>query len=294
MDPGPSNPVQLYLQNTHRSQTVWDNASTVVLCCRRREAVSQHTIPFDERIVPYLQQAGFIGVAQIGFIQLDWHLITALVERWRPETHTFHMPGGECTITLQDIAVQFGLPVDGEPVTGSLQHDWKQICEDFLGVRPLDLKGSRLSLPWLASQFTELSPDADDVSIQRYARAYIMQLIGGFLFADKSNTLVHLMFLPLLASFEQAGNYSWGGACLAWLYRELCRASHAQALDIVGPLILLQVWAYDRFSIVAPQVQLQPPEHFIGRPLSARYYFLYILIFLSIQLVKYFNCFISM
>ena len=58
-----------------------DNASTMVLCCRRREAVSQHTIPFDERIVPYLQQTGFIGVAQIGFIQLDWHLITALVER---------------------------------------------------------------------------------------------------------------------------------------------------------------------------------------------------------------------
>ncbi|XP_031736055.1 serine/threonine-protein phosphatase 7 long form homolog [Cucumis sativus] len=197
-------------------------------------------------------------------MQLDWHLITALVERWRPETHTFHMPCGECTITLQDVAVQLGLPVDGEPVVGSLLYDWKVLCEDYLG----EMKGQRLSLPWLAEQFTELPPDADVVSVQRYARAYIMQLIGGFLFADKSNTLVHCMFLPLLINFDQAGTYAWGAACLAWLYRELCRASNARSLEIAGPLILLQVWAYDRFPILAPQV---PVEVSIGRPLSFRW-----------------------
>ena len=74
-------------------------------------------------------------------MQLDWHLITALVERWRPKTHTFHMPCGECTITLQDVAVQLGLPVDGEPVVGSLLYDWKVLCEDYLGVRPPEMKG---------------------------------------------------------------------------------------------------------------------------------------------------------
>ncbi|KAA0025158.1 serine/threonine-protein phosphatase 7 long form-like protein [Cucumis melo var. makuwa] len=68
------------------------------------------------------------------------------------------MPCRECTIMLQDVAVQLGLPVDGEPLTGSL--------------------------------------------------------------------------------------------------RELCRASHAQTLEIAGPLMLLQVWAYDRFPIVAPQRML--------------------------------------
>uniref|UniRef100_A0A9I9E5K6 Aminotransferase-like plant mobile domain-containing protein n=1 Tax=Cucumis melo TaxID=3656 RepID=A0A9I9E5K6_CUCME len=52
------------------------------------------------------------------------------------------------------------------------------------------------------------------------------------------------------------------------MYRELYRASNTQSLEIAGPLMLLQVWAYDRFSIVAPQKLLQ---HSDGRPLSFRW-----------------------
>ncbi|XP_038877056.1 serine/threonine-protein phosphatase 7 long form homolog, partial [Benincasa hispida] len=140
-------------------------------------------------------------------------------------------------------------------------HDYPKSCTD-------DLKGSRLSIPWLTSQFPELPLDANDISVRRYARAYIMQLIEGFLFADKLNTLVHLMFLLLLSDFEHVDTYSWGGACLTWFCREFCQATNAQALGIARPLILLQVWAYDRFQIIAPQVQLQASGHC---PLSARW-----------------------
>jgi len=37
---------------------------------------------------------------------------------WRLETHTFHFPLGETTITLEDVEHILGLPVDGEVVTG--------------------------------------------------------------------------------------------------------------------------------------------------------------------------------
>lgn len=66
-----------------------------------------------------MEQARLTGLLKITFISLDWHLITALVECWHPETHTFHFRCGEMTITLQDVAVILGLPVDGDALIGN-------------------------------------------------------------------------------------------------------------------------------------------------------------------------------
>src|SRR6266508_1680156 len=50
------------------------------------------------------------GGAKMRF-QLDRSLLSALVDRWRPEMHTFHLPCGEMAPTLQDIACFLGLPL---------------------------------------------------------------------------------------------------------------------------------------------------------------------------------------
>ena len=69
---------------------------------------------------------------------MDHTLITSLVERWRPETHTFHLPHGKMGITLQDIEVMLGVPVDGLPVTGGVKLDWPRLCLELLGHLPPD------------------------------------------------------------------------------------------------------------------------------------------------------------
>ncbi|KAA0046272.1 serine/threonine-protein phosphatase 7 long form-like protein [Cucumis melo var. makuwa] len=113
--------------------------------------------------MPYLEAGGFLGVFQIGFMQLDCHLITILVSVRDLRPTSFICLVGNGRSYYKMLQSNWGLPVDGQ----------------------------RLSLPWLAEQFTELPPDADVMSIQRYARAYIKLLIGGNLFTNKSNTLIN-------------------------------------------------------------------------------------------------------
>ncbi|KAK9148305.1 hypothetical protein Scep_007062 [Stephania cephalantha] len=254
MDHGPIDDSVLTLQALHRSTRVWNGPDPGILTIRRNSTALHRLVPLDERIVGYLEEAGFYGTARIGFIAIDWHLITALVERWRPETHTFHFPVGEMTITLQDVQIILGLPVDGLPITGRVEQDYDALCLTQLGFPfPENNKtGGRIQIRQLSRWFPNLPNNAGDVEVQRYARAYILQLLGGTLFADKSNNLVHITYLQFLEDFEAAGQYSWGSATMAHLYRQLCLVADIDGAEIAGPIILLQLWAWDRLPFLAP------------------------------------------
>ncbi|MFQ6658597.1 hypothetical protein Gotur_027791 [Gossypium turneri] len=79
----------------------------------------------------YLREASFWHVASIGQgCKLDLKLINAFMERWRLEMHTFHFSCGECTITLQDMQLQLGLPVDGSILTSSAQYTFPELGDD--------------------------------------------------------------------------------------------------------------------------------------------------------------------
>uniref|UniRef100_A0A2N9IP15 Aminotransferase-like plant mobile domain-containing protein n=1 Tax=Fagus sylvatica TaxID=28930 RepID=A0A2N9IP15_FAGSY len=263
MHPGPLVPSVLTRQYCHRSTAIW-NGSLVeqLLHCRRRSKVLLRGPQPHPRVVSYIQRAGLYGLYALGFIRIDWALITALVERWRRETHTFHMPHGEMTITLQDVEVLLGLPVDGRPLVASPIVEPAELCRQLLGVTTTEeaLDGSRISLPWLSRQFqAPITAETNEQTVQQYARFYMLSLLGGNIFVDKSNNKVHVVWLQFLEDFDRAREYSWGGAALAWMYRELCRACEMPAKDIAGPLILVQMWAWERFPHMVPEL-VAPPE----------------------------------
>nr|XP_025678251.1 serine/threonine-protein phosphatase 7 long form homolog [Arachis hypogaea] len=169
-----------------------------------------HPVPpnrYNDRVEEHLRVTGFYHVSQIGIVQCQKALVNALVERWHPDTHTFHLPIGECSVTLEDVALILGLPTDGLPVTGMTMSSFEAIEAECLlqfGVAP------------------------------------------------RKEDCVHWKFLPLLRDFVSIGQYSWGSACLAHLYRALCRASRYNCKEIDGPLTLLLGWAWIRLPYLSP------------------------------------------
>ncbi|RYR75982.1 hypothetical protein Ahy_A01g000579 [Arachis hypogaea] len=92
----------------------------------------------------------------------------------------------------------------------------------------------------------------DQVSKEIYVKCHMMCLFGTTLFSDKSGISVHWKYLPLLRDFSQIHKFSWGSACLAHMYRSLCRVSRYDCKDMDGPLALLLVWAWIRMPTIGP------------------------------------------
>ncbi|XP_031116586.1 serine/threonine-protein phosphatase 7 long form homolog [Ipomoea triloba] len=217
----------------------------------------QTVMPSDERMINYLRIAGFYGVSHLRDIRLDHSLIAALIERWRPKVHAFHLPFGEVGITLQDVEVLLELKVDGLAVTGRVKcpiEQWKELCSRLLGFTPLDrfLKQSKINSTAIPP-VPELTADSTDDEVQVATRLQLMHLLGGLLFPESTNLVVNLALLPFIEDFEVCGQYNWGSAVLAYLYRGLCKGADHHTSVVGGYMLLLQLWAWERLPMLRPE-----------------------------------------
>ncbi|KAL4288349.1 hypothetical protein AHAS_Ahas19G0277300 [Arachis hypogaea] len=130
-----------------------------------------------------LGEIGFYHISQIGRVKCKKNLMTALIDRWRLETHIFHLLVGKYTITLEDLAHIYSLPTDGHIVSGRTDNNFAHLVDECVG-----------------------------------------------------------------------------SACLAYLYKSLCRASHSDTKKMDSSLVLLHVWAWERMPwlslITAPFLQV--------------------------------------
>ncbi|MED6169564.1 hypothetical protein PIB30_022505 [Stylosanthes scabra] len=114
------------------------------------------------------------------------------------------MPWGECTITLEDVAYQLGLPIDVELVSGCLwdfenmmpegtgrpRWDW---FREMFGEPPAPLVADQctVTFSWLRSTFGVLPDHPTDKMVLMHARAYIWMLLLICLFEDKTGAQAH-------------------------------------------------------------------------------------------------------
>lgn len=258
-NPGPIEDIVLYDQDKHVSSAVWEGQERGALRCH------EHTSKLDqwmltEKQVELVKMAGFGYLRMIPAISLDNPLISALVERWRRETNTFHFTVGEMTVTLEDVAYLLGLPVDGEAVIGVTYTSCEAVCIKLLGKAPDSgyTSGGMVKLSWLKETFSQCPEDASMEDIARCTRAYLLYLVGSTIFSTTTGNKVPVMYLPLFENFDEAGKYAWGAAALSFLYRALGNASLRSQSTISGCLTLLQCWSYYHLNVGRPKLNHDP------------------------------------
>ncbi|KAL9230609.1 hypothetical protein vseg_005941 [Gypsophila vaccaria] len=200
---------------------------------------------------------------------LDDALISAFVERWQPDTNTFHLPFGEVSIMLHDVEMILGIRAWGKPCVGNYEYSDEQDANDeddggqtdgllvdlglLFGCSPDDVNAGRVPIYLgggiLASKLKDVLHTG---TFNDKVKAYVMLLLGQSLFVDKSGDRVRGQMLGMLADVDKIGEYAWGAGALAFIYRQLGKATRIRAKGISGCLTPLQVWIYEYFPTFRP------------------------------------------
>ncbi|KAF7832340.1 Serine/threonine-protein phosphatase 7 long form-like [Senna tora] len=158
-----------YSPGTGRRHCGMDILDTPTVCPRRTRSTTYGYAP--PAFVPLLISSDFYGAFRASYFPYDWHLVTAFIMRWRPETHMFHMAVGigETTITLEDVAIQLGLPIEGKAVNleevgqyswGStiLAYLFREMCEATRWDCEIKGRCAHFLLAWAWDRFRTLAP----------------------------------------------------------------------------------------------------------------------------------------
>lgn len=216
-----------------------------------------------------VRNSGLSNLFDSSFNIANKYLVNAFVERWMPETNTFHMTFGEMTITLDDVSTILGIPVVGKTIELPSSQFEKEtfvtskkllagalgITEEYAWDELKTVRGSSVRLEWLRPFFDNVKNTDGAERIGYAVRAYLLFLLGCTLFTDKSGTRVPVSYLHLLMDVDQVHTYAWGAGALAYLYRQLGVATRASTKQMAGYLTLLEAWIHEHFLIQRP-----PPD----------------------------------
>ena len=203
---------------------------------------------YPTRFTEKVQASGLHGLCGLGhYSSTRARRVTAIVERWHPETNSFHYGFGEMTPTLDDVLQLTGLPISGTPVFTEDPRTPVQILVDLLGVTADEARegiGGRrnsVSLDWLFTNFSVVEEDDTNTRVDCCVRAYLLYVLGCTIFTSKEGCTAPVKVLTLLDDLEGVSGYAWGAAALAILYRELGYATRKTSQQIAGFMVMLEV-----------------------------------------------------
>ncbi|XP_057426301.1 protein MAIN-LIKE 2-like [Lotus japonicus] len=200
-----------------------------------------------------VEAAGLLPLLTCNLPSVDKTMLTAFVERWQPETSSFHMSFGEMTITLDDVSSLLHIPVKGKFFTLPVltREDASSALHKQLGVTQADAEEEIRKTLGPYARYTWLLKVAEDMAkeekTKKAARAFLLRLVGMTIFCGKTNNKVYVAYLGMFMDLEKVGEYAWGAMTLAFLYDQLKDATKVGTTSLGGYLNLFQAWIFEHF-----------------------------------------------
>ncbi|XP_056694868.1 protein MAIN-LIKE 1-like [Spinacia oleracea] len=245
----------------HVARQIWDGEERKVLLCQNRSQACS-TLNYwreseeSQELKRRVDATGLAHLPYCMFAHIDMPLISAFVERWQPDTNTFHMSFGEMTIMLHDVWHILRIPVDGRLI--SAQSDSVQLKVDMIELLGVSVEDMKSQSHWRGGgvaidSIVDYCRDSQR-SVETSVVGWMLLMLGTSLFVDKSGSRLRPASILELkdGGVESIAEYSWGSATLCYLYHQLGVASRGGAQGIAGCLTLLQAWIYEYFPTFRP------------------------------------------
>ncbi|XP_052134358.1 uncharacterized protein LOC127752950 [Oryza glaberrima] len=229
----------------------------------------------DPAFAPLLRSAGIADAvgASAATVNPDRGALAALLSFWDPASHAFRLPAGAATFSLEDALLLAGLPPTGAPLDRPLTPE-----EDDLRIRlviekekirelhPCARDARRVSAElWLEWFDSSIRPGEDDELRRLGFLAYWLAFFVTPRLRPRSGELPDCTF-ALAARLSLGERIALGPAMVANLYADMDRIVASGVMEGVsgrvetwGPLLLLQVWIWERFDCLRPPPLKAPP-----------------------------------
>ena len=170
-----------------------------------------------------------------------------MAERWHQKTNSFHLPVGEMTITLDDVACLLGIPVAGRLILeDDLDHDQGVDLMVTHLLFPVEdaveqasnNSGAFVTYTALKERYEhplnrcnhllgeeDLSEEEEEQELSRIrpacVKVFLLLLLDYTLFAGKNSKTINLLWMLAIRDLANIGTWSWGAMGLVFLYEQL-------------------------------------------------------------------------
>ncbi|XP_074310517.1 uncharacterized protein LOC141646545 [Silene latifolia] len=229
---------------------------------------------------PAWRKAGIFDAIKGSTYQIEKQidLLLCLAEKWCPESNTFVFPWGEVSITVEDVMVLGGFSPLGDSVMSSSSSVVDDVEERLINWRSEVGVGSSSKSGVIKGTWTQWTESFMGRGDELEHAAFLALWLSRHVFITKCSQVIRPCVFSMAARLSRGVKIALAPAVLAIIYRELRwlkeKLVHCldypydvDALELVAPFHLVQLWAWERFPRLAPVPRMLN----LGEPILARW-----------------------